>query len=82
MIQNLIAAGAKRSTSALGIHLRHVNTITDSSVVSVLRKTEKQYPKVGVSLVPVFFPGGMRVTASEKSFWDEAGSNRESIYVG
>ena len=82
MVQNFVAAGAKRSAGALGIHIRHVNTISDSNVVSVLRKTEEQYPKVGLSLVPVFFPGGMRVKAGEKSFWDQARGNRESIYEG
>jgi hypothetical protein len=82
MVQNLVAAGAKRSSTALGIHLRHVNTIAESSVAAVLRKTEQQYPKVGVSLIPVFFPGGMRVAAGEKSFWDDARRSRGSIYEG
>lgn len=82
MVQNLLAAGARREAGALGIHLKCVNTIVDSKVVSALRKTEEQYPKVGVSLVPIFFPAGMRVKPGEKSFWDDARSLRDAIYEG
>lgn len=45
-------------------------------MAEVLKKAEAQYPFVGTSLVPVFFPGSMRVRESELQFWREAQQKR------
>ena len=74
MVQNLVAAGAKCSANALGIHLKQLTSISDTSVASVLHKVEQQYPRVGLSLIPVFFPGGMRAKAEEMPLWNDARS--------
>lgn len=78
MVHNLVVAGIPRDPSALGIHLDQIDTIKDVTVSQVLRKTEDRYPLVGSSLVPVFFPGGMRIRQEEKEFWARASRNRES----
>ncbi|OTA90536.1 hypothetical protein M434DRAFT_13853 [Hypoxylon sp. CO27-5] len=78
MTHNLVAAGASRDPSTLGIHLNQIDIITDSKVSGVLRKTEDRYPLVGSSLISVFFPGGMRVNDKEKEFWSKAESIRQT----
>lgn len=78
MIHNLVVAGIARDPSAFGIHLNQIDTIKDVTVSKVLQKTEDRYPLVGSSLVPIFFPGGMRVTKDEQEFWANATRNRES----
>lgn len=78
MVHNLVVAGAARSPGALGIHLRQVDTIADVKVSKVLHRVEAKYPMVGSSLVPVFFPGGMRVEGDEREFWDRAQQEREA----
>jgi len=75
-IQNVVAAGAPRSPSAMGFHIRLVETITGSSVARVLRETESKYQFVGTSLVQVFFPGSLRVKEEDIDFWREAQDQR------
>lgn len=65
MAQNLFAAGHKRDPGAFGIHLEPVTVVKPSStdqyktnkVFWVLQQAEKEVPGVGVSLLPIFFPG-------------------------
>ncbi|KAF7887149.1 uncharacterized protein EAF02_003796 [Botrytis sinoallii] len=72
-IQNVIAAGARRSPSALGVHIRDIGQpIRGNRVADVLKAAERQYPGLGMSLVPIFFPGSMRVQPSEFDFWRAA----------
>lgn len=78
MIQNLVVAGVQRDSSALGIHLNQSDTIKDKTVAKVLHETESRYPLVGSSLVPIIFPGGMRITKGEEEFWAKATLHRES----
>lgn len=76
-IQNVIAAGAPRKESALGFHIRLVETIAHKRVADVLKEVESKYEFVGTSLVPVFFPGGLRVKSEEDiQFWREAQGKR------
>ncbi len=60
----------------MGFHIRLVETITGSSVARVLRETESKYQFVGTSLVPVFFPGSLRVKEEDIDFWREAQHQR------
>lgn len=78
MIHNLVVAGTPRDPGAFGIHLNKIDSITDITVSKVLRRTEERYPLVGSSLVPVFFPGGMRIKNAEKDFWANAETIRDS----
>ncbi|KAI4092957.1 MAG: hypothetical protein LQ339_007778 [Xanthoria mediterranea] len=68
MVQNIVAAGAARDPSVFGMALKHVGVIKGNKVMHVLMKTEELHPRVGASLVPIFFPGRLR--ESEYSFWD------------
>lgn len=62
MIQNAIAAGAKRSPAALGFHLRRAreHTIYNKKSFKALKEAEAVEPYVGLSLLPIFFPGDLR----------------------
>lgn len=72
-IQNVISAGASRTPSALGVRIRDTgNPLRGSSIASVLRIAEENYPGVGMSLVPVFFPGSLRVKEPDIEFWRKA----------
>lgn len=63
MIQNVIAAGARRSPNALGFHLERMSptgVIHNDKVFQAIVELENLEPGAGLSLVPVFFPGSLR----------------------
>jgi hypothetical protein len=63
MVQNVITAGARRSPNALGFHLEQMQptgVIHEDKVFKALQKLENLERGVGLSLVPVFFAGGLR----------------------
>jgi len=66
MIQNLIAAGAPRSAGALGFHLEGLHDVHSDKVFSALVEAEALERGVALSLIPVFFPGGLR---AEETAW-------------
>lgn len=41
-------------------------------VAGVLKSAEEIHPGLGLSLVPVFFPGAMRVQEEDYDFWRKA----------
>ena len=67
MAQNVFAAGCKRKPGALGIHIEKVVDIKPKAlkpdktdkVIWVLMQTENFAKHVGLSLLPVLFPGGL-----------------------
>jgi hypothetical protein len=71
-VQNLLAAGIHRHPSTLGVHLQHIETIRAKRVADVLKEIEVKHPFVGTSLLPVFFPGGLRVKDGDVEFWFKA----------
>ncbi|RYP32559.1 hypothetical protein DL767_005171 [Monosporascus sp. MG133] len=71
-MQNLYAAGTARHPSALGIHLKRVETIRAGKVAAALKQLEEKYPLVGTSLAPIFFPGSLRVKGDDLKFWHSA----------
>jgi hypothetical protein len=75
-MQNLLAAGIHRHPSALGVHLKFVETLRGSRVADVLKMVEQNHPFVGTSLLPIFFPGGLRVKDKDINFWQEAKEKR------
>ena len=78
MLQNLFVAGCARRQEAFGIHTKLIETISDNKVSKVLVKLEKQYPLVGSSLLPIFFPAGFRSPVDQKKFWKIAGQRRQT----
>ncbi|KAF2716395.1 hypothetical protein K431DRAFT_341988 [Polychaeton citri CBS 116435] len=70
MMQNTIIASAPRRPETFGIHLRYHTTISDIKVMKVLAAAEATHPRLGLSLLPVFFPGHLQ--PREVEFWDYA----------
>ncbi|PCH39065.1 hypothetical protein WOLCODRAFT_141087 [Wolfiporia cocos MD-104 SS10] len=68
MLQNIIAAGAKRSPSAFGFHWEMVEIVSKPKVFKTLQEAEKIKPGVGLALLPVFFPGELR---NDEMRWKE-----------
>jgi len=67
MLQNVISAGARRKPSALGFHLENWkigegmgNILTKNKVSAALKAAEEIESRVGLVLVDVFFPGGLK----------------------
>ncbi|KAJ8080957.1 hypothetical protein PM082_017792 [Marasmius tenuissimus] len=60
MLQNVIAAGARRESAALGFHLLKRSTLHDEKVFKAIKEAEKSEPRVGLALLSIFFPGGLR----------------------
>lgn len=61
MVQNSVAAGAKRSPGALGLHLqKREDIIQEKKVLWSLKRLEDVVPTAGMALVETFFPGGVR----------------------
>lgn len=79
MLQNLFVAGRSRRREAFGIHAELVDTVSDNKVSKVLAKIEEQYPLVGSSLLPVFYPAGFRPPVEQKKFWKVAGHRRQAV---
>jgi hypothetical protein len=75
-IQNLLAAGIYRHPGALGVHLKFIETLRGPRVADVLKALEQKHPFVGTALLPVFFPGGLRVKHEDIQFWNEAKEKR------
>lgn len=71
-MQNLVAAGASRTPSALGLHVKPVETFSGPSVAKVLKDVETKYPSVGSSMINVFFPGSLRAKGDDLVFWQDA----------
>ena len=73
MLQNLYAAGGKRTPSAHGIPLEHVKTFAEMKVMQTLETVDDVYPGVGRCLLPIFFEQGLR--PDEKARWHQRGES-------
>ncbi|KAF9463934.1 hypothetical protein BDZ94DRAFT_1282335 [Collybia nuda] len=69
MVHNVVVAGAPRRPEAFGLHLEFVKVIGNVKAMKALMALEETYPRVGASLVPIFFPGKLR--KDEETFWNE-----------
>lgn len=69
MTQNVVAAGARRSPGALGIHLEKGEVVHKEKVFLTLQAAEARQQHVGLSLLPIFFPGGLR---KEEEDWRQS----------
>ncbi|KAL1941068.1 hypothetical protein VTO73DRAFT_7704 [Trametes versicolor] len=85
MVQNVVAAGARRSAAALGFHFERttkddvVTDLTDKKVMSTLQSAEEREAGVGLALLPLYFPGDLR--AEEKAYWEQrkAATNKAQV---
>lgn len=68
MAHNVVVAGAKRSASTTGIHLKKVERIQQTKVMDALMDLENAYETVGRSLLEEFFPGKFR--QAETQWWE------------
>jgi hypothetical protein len=69
MLQNALAAGARRRPGALGIHLEEVHKVQNDKVFKALEEAEEVEKRVGILLTDVFFPGGLR---PDEEAWKQA----------
>ena len=87
MLQNLFASGYQREPSAFGIHLDKPDYIIPekeerggcNKIINVLKRTEVRMKTkhgircVGINLLPIFFPNGLR--PDEEAWRDETKKN-------
>ena len=74
-VQNFLAASVRRSSSALGLHLKQPpETISHKSVAEALKIAETKHEFLGTALLDVFYPGTLRVKEGTEnmSFWRAA----------
>ncbi|KAF2135511.1 uncharacterized protein K452DRAFT_293164 [Aplosporella prunicola CBS 121167] len=69
MLQNIFAAGWKRSPKEFGIPFTFEKVIGEPKVMETLFAVEKDYPGVGRSMLDTFFPGKLR--PDEEQRWAE-----------
>ncbi|KAI0050547.1 hypothetical protein FA95DRAFT_1450779, partial [Auriscalpium vulgare] len=66
MVQNMVAAGVRRKPGPHGIHLEEASVIYERKVFAALRSAEAIECGVGISLLPVLFPGSL---TEEEEAW-------------
>ncbi len=77
MVHTVIIAGAPRRPEVFGIPLKFREVFVDRKVMEVLQKAETKYPGLGRTLVPAFFPGGLR--EDEQAWWKRARENESRL---
>ncbi|KAM3477182.1 hypothetical protein MY8738_006566 [Beauveria namnaoensis] len=60
ILGNTHIAGANRRPEMQGIPLIYEGVICETKVMATLLKVEKEYPKCGICMVDMFFPGKLR----------------------
>ena len=70
MVYIVVAAGAPRRPEALGLPLMFKRVIAKDRTQAALRESEQHYSGVGVSLLQIFFPGGL--LDADRPWWAEA----------
>ncbi|KAK0482473.1 hypothetical protein IW261DRAFT_1418036 [Armillaria novae-zelandiae] len=77
MAQNVLVAGTERRIGTSGIHLKRIKGYEQEKVMDTLMDLEKDYPKVGKSLVTEFFPSGLREV--ETQWWAGSKEGYEKV---
>jgi hypothetical protein len=62
MLQNTVAAAWRRDSGVHDIHLDYDRCFIEETVFKALIAVEEKYPKIGSSLVGVFFPNGITLS--------------------
>ncbi|KIY53631.1 hypothetical protein FISHEDRAFT_63306 [Fistulina hepatica ATCC 64428] len=77
MIQNVVAAGARRSPEQFRIPLELQEEISCSGVMKTLQALERRYSDAGYSLLKQFFPGDLR--DDEKEWWNNRSQHAQEF---
>lgn len=67
MMHNVMVAGLPRTPEAFGIPLKLEECILDRKVMQALMKVEERHPRLGASMLQIFFPG--KLFPDEEAFW-------------
>jgi hypothetical protein len=70
MLHTVVVAGTPRHPGFFGVHLKFRNVFVHNKVMEALKDTERSYPGLGRSMLPVFFPGSLR--PDEEDWWKQA----------
>ncbi|TVY71123.1 hypothetical protein Focb16_v000048 [Fusarium oxysporum f. sp. cubense] len=73
MLHNIYVAGTSRPPEAYGVFLEFVKVIGNKKVMNALFQVEEDYPCLGKSILPIFFPGQLREDEQER--WDNYSRN-------
>lgn len=76
ILHNVLVAGAPRKPYAHGFHIKYKKTFVARKVMEVLYAVEDEYPGMGASLLPTFFPG--KLFPREQEIWDYARRRRDA----
>ncbi|EWZ48974.1 hypothetical protein FOCG_07389 [Fusarium oxysporum f. sp. radicis-lycopersici 26381] len=68
ILQNIYVAGTSRPPEAFGVPLEFVEVMGNPKVMDTLFKVEERYPRLGKSMLPIFFTGELRENEQKK--WD------------
>ncbi|KAF5699217.1 hypothetical protein FMUND_14859 [Fusarium mundagurra] len=68
ILQNMYVAGTSRPPEAFGVPLEFVEVMGKPKVMDTLFEVEECYPRLGKSMLPIFFTGELRENEQEK--WD------------
>ncbi|XDG05627.1 hypothetical protein ABKA04_005242 [Annulohypoxylon sp. FPYF3050] len=79
ILDNIFAAGASRTPKDFGIPLAFKGVIGHRKVMQALLEVERVYPRVGKSMLPVFFPGGLK--PEEDAEWNTIRSNESGAVM-
>ncbi|KAF3915194.1 hypothetical protein ABW20_dc0106622 [Dactylellina cionopaga] len=69
IFENIIVAGFRRHPKSFGVNLNFEQVIGHVKVMETLYEVEKAYPRVGKSMLPIFFPGDL--DSVERETWQE-----------
>ena len=79
MVYIVVAAGAPRRPEAFGLPLVFKRVIAKNRTIAALQELEQHYSGVGVSLLPIFFPGGL--LDADSPWWAEAEKKHKARMV-
>ena len=60
MVHTVFVAGRSRDPSAFGVHLTPLEFVLEDNVMGTLKEVERRYPSLGISMLPMSFPGDLR----------------------
>ncbi|TFB04638.1 hypothetical protein CCMA1212_004131 [Trichoderma ghanense] len=66
ILQNMYVTSKSRPPRAFGVPLEFVEVIGKPKVMEALFEVEDRYPRLGKSILPIFFPGELRKDEKEK----------------
>ena len=74
MVHTIVIAGAPRRPECFGIHLEYKDVFVKQKVIDTLKAAEEKYPGLGIIMIPIYFPGGLR---DDEVAWVEKAKKQE-----